>query len=109
MYAIIGMFLTSSIGAFIVYKGNGKDGKATLLWYAILVAITNIISNTIFKIIYSYNEGFESKINYDISFFTRYSLLNMVLAIVISTVFVLLSKSLKVSLTNEKVSKKSKK
>ena len=109
MYAIISIFMTSSIGAYIFYKNIGKDGKATLIWYLILTAITNIISNTVFKIVYSYNEGLESKINYDISFFTKYSLLNMVLAIIISAVFVLISKSLKVSLVNEKVSKKSKK
>ena len=109
MYAIISIFLTSSIGAYIIYKNNGKDGKATLLWYIILTAVTNIISNTVFKIVYSYNEGFESKINYDISFFTKYSLLNIILAIIISTVCVLISRSLKVSLVNEKVSKKSKK
>lgn len=109
MYAFLSIFMTSGIGAYIVYKNNGKDGKAALLWYVILTAVTNIMSNAIFKLIYSYNEGFESKINYDISFFTKYSLVNMVLAIIISTVYVFFSKSLKVSLTNEKVSKKSKK
>lgn len=109
MYAFLSIFMTSGIGAYIVYKNNGKDGKAALLWYVIMTVVTNIISNAVFKLIYSYNEGFESKINFDISFFTKYSLLNMVLAIIISTVYVLFCKSLKVSLTNEKVSKKSKK
>lgn len=108
MYAFLSMFLTSSIGAYIFYKNCGKDGKATLMWYGILTIVTNIISNTVFKIVYSYNEGFESKINYDISFFTKYSLLNLILAIIISTVYIFISKSLKVSLVNEKVSKKSK-
>ena len=99
----------SSVGVYLIYKFKNLKNIGIILWYGIITALCNISSLAIFKFAYNLTDGIENKLNIDISLFLKYCLSNIFLSIVFSMIYVLVSKSLKVSVINEKNNKKNSK
>ena len=108
MLAFISIFMTSFLGVYIIYKFKDLRNFGIVIMYGALTTISNLLTIVLSRFMYNIEDGLENKINYDISFFGRYTVFNIVIAFVISVLYVLITKAVKVSITNEKI-KKSKK
>lgn len=110
MLAAISIFLTPIIGVFIVKKYK-KDFyiKDMIASYLLLILLCNFINIVYFKFAHDLTEGVGTKLNYDIQFFIRYTLIGMAISIVVPIIYIIINKHVQVSLVGEKNEKKKKK
>ena len=98
--------MASGFGVYLIYKFKCLKNIGIINWYVILTTLCNIFSIYIFRIAYNITEGIENRLNEDITLFLKYSLSNIFLSIVFALIYIFVSKSLKVSIIDEKSSKK---
>lgn len=109
MLAFICIYMTSLLGIYLIYKYKNISNFGLVIIYGIITTISNLISATLCRFMYNMTEGIESRLNYDTSYFVRYVIINLTVSFVISLLYVLITKAVKVSITDEKSTKRIKK
>lgn len=108
MLAFISIFMTSLLGIYIIYKYKNLKDFGIVIMYGVITTISNLLTIVLCRFMYNIEDGLENKINYDISFFARYAVFNLSIAFIISLLYILITKAVKVSITDEKIKKNKK-
>ena len=109
MLAFVAIFM-SCVSGLIIKEKICKNSNLfeSIKLYFVLVVLSNIISSLLFRIIYGhlYTSDLVSSLNYNISFFIKYCLSNILFSAGCVFAFVLFNKVVKIKLVEEKNEKK---
>lgn len=110
MLAAIGLFLPPVVGVFIFRKFK-KDFslKEMIMAYMLLILFCNLSSIIYFKFTYDVMTEIGTLLNYDLTYFIRYSCLSIILSLLIPILYIISSKHIKITFVGDKDEKKKKK
>lgn len=109
MFAIIAILLPSFLGMKLMdYLLNGLKLKDLILYYGILVLLTQSINNVLVKYYYNLDDNLWNSLNIGTDFFSIYILVSIVINILLVLILVVLIKNIKFEVEVEEYAGKSK-
>ena len=110
MLAAIGLFLPPVVGVFIFRKVK-KDFslKDMIMAYMLLILFCNLLDIMYFKFTYDVMTEIGTLLNYDLTYFIRYSCISILLSVLIPILYIICNRHIKIPFVDDKDEKKKKK
>ena len=110
MLAAIALFLPPVTGVLLLKKFRREFAlKDMIMSYMLLVLYCNLFDIIIFKFTYDVMTEIGTLLNYDLTYFVRYSFISILLSLLIPIIYIICNRHIKITFVGGKDEKKKKK